>query len=103
VYPVHVRLLDNLPNGVALAQEIVAGLILPVTEILAIEDHKLNNTFLHVAFGSQILLKPTSDQTGSDTNGRTREGDQRGVNEIQSKFLIGTCLISQNRPDAILF
>jgi hypothetical protein len=32
------------------------------------EDHKLYRTFLHVAFGSQSLLKPTSDQTGSDTN-----------------------------------
>jgi hypothetical protein len=64
----HVRLLDDLPNGVALAQEIVAGSVLPVTEILAIKDHKLNNTFLHVDFGSQSLLKPTSDQIGSDTN-----------------------------------
>jgi hypothetical protein len=39
-----------------------------VTEILAIEDHKLNNTFLHVVFRSQSLLKPTGDQTGSDIN-----------------------------------
>jgi hypothetical protein len=38
------------------------------TEILAVEDHKLHSTILHVAFGSQSLLKPTSDQTGSDTN-----------------------------------
>jgi hypothetical protein len=37
-------------------------------EILAIENHKLDSTFLHVAFGSQSLLKPTGDQTGSDTN-----------------------------------
>jgi hypothetical protein len=36
--------------------------------MLAIEDHKLNNTFLYVAFGSQSLLKPTSDQTSSNTN-----------------------------------
>jgi hypothetical protein len=64
----HVRLLDDLSNGVALAQKIVARLVFPVTEVLAIEDHKLNNTFLHVAFGSQSLLKSTSDQTGSDTN-----------------------------------
>jgi hypothetical protein len=63
-----VRLLDDLPNGVALAQEIVAGSVLPITEILTIENDKLHNTFLHVAFGSQSLLKPTSDQTGSDTN-----------------------------------
>jgi hypothetical protein len=64
----HVRLLYDLPNGVTLAQEIVAGLVLPITKILAIEDHKLNNTFLHVAFRSQSLLKPTGDQTSSDTN-----------------------------------
>jgi hypothetical protein len=62
----------------SLTQKIVASLILPITEILAIEDHKLHNTFLHVAFGSQSLLKPTSDQTGSDTNWRTRKDDQRG-------------------------
>jgi hypothetical protein len=42
--------------------------VFPVTEILAIEDHKLNNTILYVAFGSQILLKPIGDQTSSDTN-----------------------------------
>jgi hypothetical protein len=53
---------------VALAQEIVAGSVLPITEILAIENDKLNNTFLRVTFVSQSLLKPTSDQTGSDTN-----------------------------------
>jgi hypothetical protein len=64
----HVRLSDNLSNGATLAQEIVAGSVLPMTEILAIEDHRLNNTFLPVAFGSQSLLKPTSDQTSSDTN-----------------------------------
>jgi hypothetical protein len=64
----HVRLLNNLSNGAALAQEIVASSIFPVTEILAIEDHKLNNIFLHIAFGSQSLLKPTSDQISSDTN-----------------------------------
>jgi hypothetical protein len=62
----HVRLLDNLQNGVALAQEIVASSVLPITEILVIEDHKLNSTL--VAFRSQSLLKPTGDQTGSDTN-----------------------------------
>jgi hypothetical protein len=64
----HVRLLDNLPNGTTLAQKIVVSSVFLVTEILVIEDHKLNDTFLHVAFGSQSLLKPTSDQTGSDTN-----------------------------------
>jgi hypothetical protein len=54
--------------GVSLAQKIVASLVLPITEILAIENDKLNSTFLHVAFRSQSLLKPTGDQTGSDTN-----------------------------------
>jgi hypothetical protein len=64
----HVCLLDDLPNSITLAQEIVASLIFSVTEILNIEDHKLYGTFLHVAFGSQSLLKSTSDQTSSDTN-----------------------------------
>jgi hypothetical protein len=88
-----------------LAQEIVASSVLPTTEILTIENHKLNNTFLHVAFKSQSLLKSTGDQTGSDTNWRTGEGDQTGrrVNGSQSKFLSGTWPISQNQPDAPLF
>jgi hypothetical protein len=64
----HVRLLYDLPNGTTLAQKIIVNSILPITKILTVEDHKLYDTFLHVAFGSQSLLKPTSDQTGSDTN-----------------------------------
>jgi hypothetical protein len=64
----HVGLLDDLPNGATLAQEIVASSVLPITEILTIKDHKLHSTFLHIAFGSQSLLKPIGDQTGSDTN-----------------------------------
>jgi hypothetical protein len=64
----HVHLLDDLPNGVTLAQEIVVSSVFSVTEILTIEDHNLDDTFLHVAFRSQSLLKPTGDQTGSDTN-----------------------------------
>jgi hypothetical protein len=64
----HVRLLNNLPNDAALAQEIVAGSVLPITKIIAIKNDKLHNTFLHVIFGSQSLLKPTSDQISSDTN-----------------------------------
>jgi hypothetical protein len=64
----HVRLQDDLLNGVTLVQKIVASLVFSVTEILAIEEHKFNNTFLHIAFGSQNLLKPTSDQTVADTN-----------------------------------
>jgi hypothetical protein len=64
----HVCLLNDLSNGAVLAQEIVTGSVLLITKILAIENDKLHSTFLHVAFGSQSLLKPTSDQTGSDTN-----------------------------------
>jgi hypothetical protein len=64
----HVRLLDDLPNGVTLTQKIVVSSIFSVIEILAIENDKLNNTFLHVAFGSQSLLKSIGDQIGSDTN-----------------------------------
>jgi hypothetical protein len=64
----HVRLLDDLQNGAALTQEIVAGSVLPITEILVIKNDELHNTIQHVAFGSQSLLKPTNDQTGSDTN-----------------------------------
>jgi hypothetical protein len=60
--------LNDLPNGAILAQEIVASSVFSVTEILTIKNDKLHNTFLHVAFGSQSLLKPTSDQTGSDIN-----------------------------------
>jgi hypothetical protein len=64
----HVRLLDDLPNGVTLTQKIVASSVLPITEILTIKNDKLHNTFLHAAFRSQNLLKLTSDQTGSDIN-----------------------------------
>jgi hypothetical protein len=92
----HIRFLDDLSNGATLAQEIVVGLVLSITEILTIENDQLYSTFLHVTFGSQSLLKPTSDQTDSDTNSRTREGDQRGVNGSQLKFLEGTRPISQN-------
>jgi hypothetical protein len=64
----HVRLLNDLPNSVTLAQKIVASSVLPITEILAIKNDKLNSTFLHIAFRSRSLLNPTGDQTGSDTN-----------------------------------
>jgi hypothetical protein len=57
----HVRLLDDLSNDATLTQEIVASLVFPVTEILTIKDHKLDSTFLHVAFRSQSLLKPIGD------------------------------------------
>jgi hypothetical protein len=58
----------NLSNGTTLPQEIVASSIFSITEILVIEDHKLNITFQHIVFGSQSLLKLTSDQTGFDIN-----------------------------------
>jgi hypothetical protein len=64
----HVHLLHDLSNSAALAQDIIVGSVFPITEILAIENDKLHSTFLHVAFGSQSLLKPTDDQTSSDTN-----------------------------------
>jgi hypothetical protein len=64
----HVRLMYDLSDSPSLTQKIVLSLVFSITEILTIEDHKLHSTFLHVAFGSQSLLKITSDQTGSDTN-----------------------------------
>jgi hypothetical protein len=64
----HVCLLDDLPNGAAVAQEIIVSLVFLVTKILTIKDHKINNTFLHVTFMSQSMVKLTSDQTGSDIN-----------------------------------
>jgi hypothetical protein len=60
-----------------LTQKIVASSVLPIIKILAIENHKLDNTFLDITFRSQSLLKSTSDQIGSDINWRTEEGDQR--------------------------
>jgi hypothetical protein len=60
--------MDDLSNGTTLTQELVASSIFPVTEILTIENDKLHSIFLHIAFGSQSLLKPKSDQIGFDTN-----------------------------------
>jgi hypothetical protein len=71
----------DLSNSTTLAQKIVVGSVFSVTEILTIKYHKLNITFLHVAFGSQSLLKPISDQTTSDTDWSTGEGDQGGGGE----------------------
>jgi hypothetical protein len=51
-----------------LAQKIVVSPIFGITEILTIENHKLDDTFLRVAFESQSLLRITSDLTASDTN-----------------------------------
>jgi hypothetical protein len=50
----HVCLLDNLPNDSTLAQKIVVSSVLPITKILAIENDKLNITFLHIAFGHKL-------------------------------------------------
>jgi hypothetical protein len=95
----HVRLLDDLPNGATLAQEIVAGSVLRITQILTTKNDKLHSTFLHVAFRSQSLLKPTTLIPIEGPEKATRGG----VNESQSKFLEGTWPISQNQPDALLF
>jgi hypothetical protein len=46
----HIHLLYDLLNGMTLAQKIVASLIFSATKILTIKDHKLYDTFLHVAF-----------------------------------------------------
>jgi hypothetical protein len=48
--------------------EIVASSIFPVIKVLVIENHKLDDTFLHVVFGSQSLLRTTSDLSSSDIN-----------------------------------
>jgi hypothetical protein len=53
-------LLDDLPKSTTLAQKIIKSLVLPIIVILVIEDHKLDSSFLHVIFGSQILLEATS-------------------------------------------
>jgi hypothetical protein len=48
----HIWLLYDLSDGTSLTQKIVVSSVLTITEILAIEDHKLHMTFLHVNFGS---------------------------------------------------
>jgi hypothetical protein len=48
----HVHLMYDLPNGTTLTQKIVTSSVLLITEILIIEDHKLNGIFLHITFGS---------------------------------------------------
>jgi hypothetical protein len=55
-----------------LAQKIVVSPIFGITEILTIENRKLDDTFLRVAFESQSLLRITSDLTAFDTNWMTR-------------------------------
>jgi hypothetical protein len=51
-----------------MTQKIVVSLVFLITEVIAIEHHEFDGTFLHIAFGSQSMLKPTSDQTDSDIN-----------------------------------
>jgi hypothetical protein len=63
----HIRLMYDLSDGISLTQKIVVSLVLPIIKVLVIEDHKLHCIFLHIAFRSQSLLEPTSDQTTSDT------------------------------------
>jgi hypothetical protein len=60
--------MNNLLDGTTLTLKIVASSVFPVAGILAIENHRLDSTFLYVAFGLQSLLKPTSERTSSDTN-----------------------------------
>jgi hypothetical protein len=86
----HVRLLDDLSNGTTLAQEIVASSTFPVTKILTIENDKLHNTFLHVAFGSQSLLKQQVIKLALIPIEGPEKAIRGGVNGNQSKFLIGT-------------
>jgi hypothetical protein len=43
-------------------------LVLPVPEICAIENHKFDGAFLHIALRSQSRLRTTSDLTCPDTN-----------------------------------
>jgi hypothetical protein len=57
----HVPCLYDLPNGMTLAQHVVPRLVPPITKIFTIENQKLDNAFLHVAFRSQSLLRITSD------------------------------------------
>jgi hypothetical protein len=52
----HVRLLYDLLDSTSLTQKIVASSVFRMNEIIVIEEYKLNNTFLHIAFGSQSLL-----------------------------------------------
>jgi hypothetical protein len=62
----------------ALAHEIVVSLVFPITEILAIEDNELHDTFIHVTFESQSRLRTMSYLTRSDTNWRIEEGTRGG-------------------------
>jgi hypothetical protein len=54
-------------------------LVLSINKIFTIKNHKLDDAFLHVAFGSQSQLRTTSELTCFDTNGRTEEVTRGGV------------------------
>jgi hypothetical protein len=64
--------MNDLQNSTSLSQKIVVNSIFSIIEILTVEDQKFYDTFLHVAFESQNMLKLTNDQTDSDTNQRIR-------------------------------
>jgi hypothetical protein len=64
----HVPCLYDLLNSTSLAQQVVHCSVLSITEIFTIENHKLDDIFLHIAFGSQSRLRINSDLTHSDTN-----------------------------------
>jgi hypothetical protein len=57
-----------LAISMTLTQEIVASSVFLITEILTIENHKLDGNFFDVAFESQSMLRTTNDPTSSDTN-----------------------------------
>jgi hypothetical protein len=44
-----------------MTQEVVESLVFLINETLAIENHKLYDTFFHVAFRSQSLLRTLND------------------------------------------
>jgi hypothetical protein len=60
--------LYDIPNSTSLAQQVVPSLVVPITKIFIIENHKSGDTFLHVIFRSQSRLRKTSDLTRFDTN-----------------------------------
>jgi hypothetical protein len=70
-----------------MAQQVVPCSVFPITKIFAIKNYKLDDTFLHLSFGSQSLLRTTSDLTGCDINQMTEEATRGGgVNGSLIKF-----------------
>jgi hypothetical protein len=70
-----------------LAQQVVPTSVLPITEILTIENYKLDDAFFYVAFGSQSRLRTTSVLTRSNTNSRTEEAIRGGGEREPNKIL----------------